>query len=650
MPYELTLYKTKMNRGNRAYSAEALQSILGASPALHLTIANQIVPNTPFAIYAISATFGTQGQDIILEGYDYITFEYGRNGKTQTWYAFIDDIQPLATSLGDLFISHTVDIWAMACIYFMGVSGTFHMNGYLERAHVNDLILSSNSNIAYQDMRNTLAACEVGYNTSLITKNRPRNIPSGKAEEQKYLYIYIANPKEIGFKNLDIQSVEVGNWDDRGSDSYNSFGLLLVYPISSNGYFTICTKDKPSSISGSDLTTWSVDKLTSSAITAMCISSIPPLSDSSNLSGMKTYSGTATYSYFDDGISGISQLNALFTQDQTEASEGLPPYLNWFNFVQGIGVFPYINTDTLNNCSIQKTSVFSDYISNIPKFRTTIYNPIYIGEYLIPPQIGQAPDNYINSSDIKQIITPDLEYIITYLGDNWQYVEGIEKYIITENTSVFASNITLDYWTRLNAKQTSISALKGQYNSVMTPVVSGFTSAGKTVGDIGSSVFSGDIGKFTKYNIFSGIGNKASFIQGIANAIFDFQSASNAAKMSEQQYNSGVTNAGKAINFFGAFFDTPEANVVIFSCENQLNTICRNLHRYGYNTFLSIDEVYNNHKRKYFNYFKGVDIAVSGMPMAWCDEIAEMFNRGVTLWQSDVENYERCNYQANLNW
>ena len=645
MPTALRFYKTKMNRGNRAYDGAALDNILDAAPSVYIVIQPTIIPDVDF--YFMSGTASTT--DYLLGGYDYFSYEY--NGRT--WYSFIDDIQPIASDVGKFRVSHTTDRWAMAIKYFMGANGTFHMNGTLERAHVNDLVLSDTlKTSAYPDMSYTLANTEAPYNTQLLRCVRNtayKALYSGL----RYLYLYIANPRELG---VDVENDRgmpqrwlVGDFEDFDDLDTPTFGMLLVYIIGNNGrvYY------RSSSGAGSKGGWFDIRSLTSSAITAMYISDIPPCSYADNYSGVTLGSGGASVTPYiwDENAPNIDS----FYAKAPNTTEGLPPYLNWFYTINGVSQIyvDMLSTEPISNGIISKQTDFTEYLKRIPKMRSTIYNPIMVGDYRIAPQKGQSINQYINTANWKQSITPDLQYIVTVLPDNYDYLEGQNKFIITANRGVFASDTVLDYWTRLNATQSTIAANKSQFNAVMQPIVSGLSSLGSSMSEgttAGLKLLKSDVSGVADMNVFNMASKTGGLVQSIGNAVYSWQSAANAKELAQQQYNAGTTISGNTLNSYSGSIDSSEAIFNVYSCELQYDIIAPNLHKYGYSTLCQIDEIYTNHRRKYFNYFKGVDVSVSGMPIAWCNEIADMFNNGVTLWQSDVENYERCNYQVNLNW
>ena len=72
------------------------------------------------------------------------------------------------------------------------------------------------------------------------------------------------------------------------------------------------------------------------------------------------------------------------------------------------------------------------------------------------------------------------------------------------------------------------------------------------------------------------------------------------------------------------------------------------LHRYGYNTPLQLDEIYKNHKRKFFNYFECSSCDIEGVPTDIAEDINTMFESGVHLWSGEVSNWNVPNWQEDV--
>ena len=641
----VTFYKTKMNRSNRAYDGAALDTILNAASALSVNITPEVIPDTPFAIVSANNN-GITASDIVLGGYDYISYSYG--GKT--WYAFIDDVQALATSVGNFFIYHTVDKWAMCIKYF---TQTFHMQGSVERAHVNDIMNAGSSvNNAFIDMQFTTGATEAPYNKMFVRKARSEM--SEFRGDCYYLYVYIANPKEVGISSpYGAQQY----WDiprpseTEVSRSLAGTGLLCVYPayVTAGSIYIVVyqSNEIPEGHFEPPAEIMPIEMLTSSAITGMTLSKIPPVfglgSGDDLLYGIHT--GVIIQPYWGhEYITGKDSANFDFKIVKTKPDEGLPSYLNYFTRITVTPTqYTFIDYSTvisgMSNGSISKAETFDEYLNSIPKMLSRIYNPLYIADELLN---SQGIDYSYNSPSIKMGYTPDLKYLCLIIDGHYHIGSTRRKYI--PNSGLFAPDVTIDYWTKLNAEQTGLQAQSKKFNAISGAVFA------PIAGGIGTAAVSSKSGSAPAAIAGAAVGAVSGAVSGIGNAVYAVQSANNMQEIADRQYNCGETNEYASTGIFTALYSQVENFLTQYFCTDQFDIIAPNLHRMGYNTFLQIDEIYTNHKRKYFNYFKGADISVSGMPQNWCEDIQNMFNNGVTLWQSDVENYERLNYPQNTGW
>lgn len=629
----VTFYKTKMNYSNRAYNSAALTNILSAAEKYTINVSPAVLPDTPFAV--VSADNSITASDLILGGYDYIAFNYGN----KTWYAFIDDIQPIAASQGNFFVSHTTDKWAMCCEYFTGENGSFHMQGYVERAHINDLVKSGNNVVI--DMTNTTASTEAPYNKELLTVNtlKPVDIDIENMPDDisfgGFLYLYIANPNEIGISQ-DYQSYSYDN-----VNFFSSYGLLACYPIIINN-----STGKVYFVASNTVATYNLtvdilelNEITSSAVTAMTISKLPPFdnlkTENGNSYGLSVYNTESdgsgqNYLFWNTDI--LKDLVVTFPNPNT----GIPN-INFFFNIKSININNFYNLNNYYLQSVNQYTSYSDYVQNIPKAISTIYNPIYINKNILKTQT-----EYTQIGDIYISLSPDIQnYNICFSQNNnnasiLQFL-GAETVMIVPNTAIFSSDIVIDYWTRLNATQMSLQASQQTFNAILNATVgTAYSSAG-----IGQNISSG--------NITGAIAQSKNVLSNIGNAPFSIMQAGNMQEIAEKQYNCGETRAFNTTGLYSAINDKSYSFITVYQIDSkELLNIGINLHRYGYSTFLQIDEIYENHMREAFNYFKGANVSVSGLPQSWCNDIAQMFNEGVTLWQNEVENYERTNYQIGI--
>lgn len=625
----VTFYKTKMNRSNRAYDGAALDTILNAAPKLAFDVPNGVIPNVPFVIRSGETAAITD----ILNGYDYITYTY--SGKT--FYSFLDSVQFLATSAGNCSVMHSTDVWAMAVKYS---ADTLHFNGNVERAHVNDLI-GLKFNTGRIDMKYTTGTPEAQYNKMYVKKEIPEM--SVYNDNGWYLYIYFANVDELTTGLEQKPSINqywcIEDANLPGSQKgkcFNSEGLVAVYygeqrSAGSDILFTAIKDGNKSQIGR-----FTIQSLTSSAITAMTLSKIPPVhgggNGSSNVYGVTLHEAPDPVGvYWDDSYLKNDGVYYTFNSFEPAPREGLPFWINYFT-VHGGSQGQYLGVSTTFN--ISKTTDYNEYLKKIPKMLSNIYNPLYILDDIAQLPISDTDNTGLEwLSSVRVSYSPDLKNLLICLPKDNHFRDKAARYILVPNKSLFSPDVTNDYWTQLNAEQTGLKAQSNKFNAIVNAITAPLKGLSEGA-QAGAPVA---VGKAITGTLQAG-----------ANAVFDVQAADRLQEVADRQYDCGSTTAYNTTGLYNALSNLQENFLVKYSCEFQYDVIAPQLHRYGYNTFLQIDEIYTNHKRECFNYFKGVDVSVSGVMQAWCDEIAAMFNSGVTLWQSDVENYERVNYQQGL--
>ena len=636
----VTFYKTKMNRSNRAYDGAALDTILNAAPKLAFDVPNGVIPNVPFVIRSGETAAITD----ILNGYDYITYTY--SGKT--FYAFLDSVQFLATSVGNCSVMHSTDAWAMAVKYS---ADTLHFNGNLAQAHVNDLKFAYklvDKQYAYLDMTNTSATCEAYYNKQLVKRKREKM--QEFSEENYYLYIYIANAERVLPEIFTGEPLQDWFPDGLNKRSFPTYGLLLVYPAyidKTGGAYYYYTDNE--NIEESTIHSVNIETLTSGDISGMVLSKIHPVSAAENSSdtnsklyALHDYNGRAFWStdYTED-------YGFIVHEVPESLKKGLPSYLNYFGKITGSQVG--LQTAVFPSPVLEKYNNYNDYLRHIPKMISSIYEPVYLNDNVLPCENGTLYTNGFNVSHLKMSYTPDLMYLSIILpDDNTSFLSGAERQILLPNRGLFRPETTEDYWTRLNAYNMSLSAQQMRVNTGYNLVKSFM----KTVGNVSAMAMASTVpgvGTALSAALAPAAGNSVDkLIQATIDATFATKQADVISSIANMQYNAGDTNEYSASNSYVSYMNKNENVFWKLSVEQQYGVIAPQLHRYGYNTFLQIDEVYSHHKRECFNFFKGVDVSVNGLQADWCDEIASMFNSGVTLWQSDVENYERVNYQQGL--
>ena len=125
-------------------------------------------------------------------------------------------------------------------------------------------------------------------------------------------------------------------------------------------------------------------------------------------------------------------------------------------------------------------------------------------------------------------------------------------------------------------------------------------------------------------------------------------------EIAEQQYRAGIGTKDITTGYYGSLLDKNSPSLLWYKQnEHSFENIAIRLHRYGYNTFLQIDDIYKNHKRRHFNYIQCPNIEVHGVPLSVGNEIAIMFKNGVHLWncitaEDKVGDFEVNNHEMSV--
>lgn len=644
---EVVFYQTKLSDSNRCYGAANYDSYLASCNKKTVTLSHDVVPNNPFNISTTTAMWQ----------YNYITYTY----KGYKFGAFIDSVSIQAIS-GTTVIQHHTDNWYFV-LQNIGINNIdFH--GQVSRAHVNDYVKDGNK--AYPTLENTTATPEEQFNTANLKYVQPRfdrSIDNGAANNifaSYWLYIYVANPSEISdyyhaLPEWQSLSTQYGSTPNTGITLTYIIQLyasgtqvrdkLYAYDIDT-GSFTPMVYNSTRSMKLSDLT--------STAISAITISKIPPTSV------------TVTYQ---DSLDRYSlSPSGLFTANSApegDPTNGLPTVMSYCMAHTLIGVSSLMNEEDSDEvegvyCGAQETELttYSEYIINIPKLRSFVYQPVYVGDNVVNT-LNKFTANNTYIPPILEAVSLDLTSYFVTLPDNTR--QGRNEIMSRNNLAVFSPAVLRDYWTRLNSLQTSISATISKNKAInqgvknITGIVKSSLSTLASGGKVAASVASGDIagGISAGANVGGGIVDIVeqgiNFQRNQENVALQQRSADAQKEVADFQYNTGNTQSEQATSYFSTIADTSsECLVYILQPDKNKQIIGKNLHRFGYNTFLQLDDVYFNHKRTHFNYIQTVDASVVGVPSDIAADLENMFNSGVHLWQDDVENFEQANYQEGL--
>ena len=397
----VTFYKTKLNKQNRCYGAEQYDSYLSTCEKLDVTLSHDIIPNQPFNIETTTGMWG----------YNYITYTY----KGYLFGAFVDSINIQAIS-GTTVIYHSTDNWYFT-LKNIGVNNIdFH--GRVMRGHVRDTDKShkpildnttltaeevfNNANLKFYDFTNCM-----GGDTNPMTEKT--------FNETWYLYIYFATPSKVLSGEYDQSQYIDGN------KYLSNNGLTLCYPVYIfDDDFYICKVDN--GVLQKDIR---ISDLTNTNITAMTLSKVSP------------DNGVQFYQYSDSEIRLGDAAGVLYKGEWIDtAKEGLPSYASiprWFSPVD-VNVYRYfengeeLNFSNLMGNPITNTDNYDDYLKQIPKFTSLVYNPHYFG--------GSVIDIYKIESPYPLKVTISFDLTSYILMKKVRNLKGNRNISIIQNTLV----------------------------------------------------------------------------------------------------------------------------------------------------------------------------------------------------------------------
>lgn len=624
-------YKLKISPQNRFYNKAAYEAYLtDANVLFTYTYKNDIIPDQPFYL-----SRNTVENAKLLYNATYVTYDI--NGLM--YGAFITEAQPLAPNGKQYRLNQVVDWWYFALFNEYDM----HFHGSCERAHVNDI----DQETKLPTLINTLPVAEFAISNyaKTLAANRLINFRGvyidGKRENNfTFLYIFFNTPSKNDI-TISNHKEQVYQTPSGGYHTSQGFTYVFLYNKLSGFVYPLNIDQPPTSI----------NDITNENITSMSISDlfVEPRGDYTI-----TKSGDERYTVsFSNSKYGVSS----HTYNKNDGS--LPKKLS-FIYYDFDDIMPNLDTSLFKAVwEIEDDELLTATINPAtPVIKQTTYN-----SYIEKSVIKQYANVYVNKSingtafDIFKIrfnnstppvsiyLTPDLStYLVRFNG-----AQGGPRYYQNElavnNPSYFKPDTVNDYWTRLNAKQTGISAKQIEIGAINSAI----QNATKIVGTGAKAITSLQSGSAPDVGaIIDGVGSIAGNIAGIKQANLSYEQAGNMQEIAEKQYNDGKIRSDSQIGpyFQSAIFS--EIYLLEYYAENY-KPLQIDLHRYGYNTFLQIDDIYEHHQREHFNYFKAADIEVTGVPQFIADDIENMFKRGVHLWTRDIEEFENgTNYQLGL--
>ena len=614
----VTFYKTKLNSCNRCYDVAAYERYLGGCTRSTFDLSHDIVQDNPFQVPSTENALDWYE-------YNYITWEV--NGRK--YGAFIDDVRYNAIT-GTTTVYHKLDVW-----YFVLNNCVFDMHGQAIRAHVNDM---KRADVGFRGtLENTYNTPEEQFNAENVIRDK-RSLFS-RSDDCRWVYIYFNNPQgdPLNAKSF-YQNVVAPTGDKIALTGAVVVGALYV-PTG-----TCCFRPKSATEEGHNGVI-NLANLTGDMITSMVISDIPPTPDATMeaLVGIPTFDIGGTITKFvasSETITGYPNYMVapatLYMRVQRKFSE-LKTADGYKNLIYEDTVLGFVGT-------------YEAYLGQIVKARSTVYNPIFIqGNYVSSMKTS-------SESAIQYGLSPDFTFNYTVVQQS--NLQGLAPLSVKNNVSAFAPDTVLDYWTQQNAMRTSLAAKQQKFNSIMQGIKASVDFTLDVVRGAGQAATGGAL--MTASGGAKGFGSLMGGVTTLANApldlatatgnaTFNYQMADITEQIAQRQYQNGQVSSEVAVSYYINLTQGDACEVeIIYQNETNLRHIAERLHRYGYATFLQLDEIYTHHRRTKFNFIQTLNAEITGVPTRFAEELAQMFNGGVHLWSGNVEEWEVVNYQENL--
>lgn len=629
-------YKLKISPQNRFYNKAAYEAYLtDANVLFTYTYKNDIIPDQPFYL-----SRNTVENAKLLYNATYVTYDI--NGLM--YGAFITEAQPLAPNGKQYRLNQVVDWWYFALFNEYDM----HFHGSCERAHVNDI----DQETKLPTLTNTVpvAECPVSnFNRSVSVVNLTALngvSVAGKVDKNfTFLYIFFNKLSEVEIEGTNRQQIYYDSLDNIYMSQGFTYVFLLdkitgyVYPIDGNSGRMLLTD------------------ITNGNVVSMYITDAFAVAKSNyNL----TYN-SASNSYQMNFLNGEEDRWAVNSHTYTKDDGSLPKRLSYLIDKQYQGAVSsaaafrakiFVDQFDLTFRSINPAKPIVKY-NTYDQYKQTALIKQFSNTYV---EVG-LNDNVIdtfklnmneanNDTPIYISLVPDLSSFIVSFGRARKSPAYNNQEFIVNNKSMFKPDTVQDYWTRLNAKQTGISAKQirvGAINSIVQGVSKTLAAPAKIAGNVASGNIAGAVGEAA-----SSIGAIGGLATTSVQAGYSFEQADIIQEIADKQMRDGNVNSDSQV---GVYLQQSVYSGIylVYYYPSLYYPLQIDLHRYGYNTFLQLDDIYEHHQREHFNYFKAADIEVTGVPQFIADDIENMFKRGVHLWTRDIEEFENgTNYQLGL--
>lgn len=626
---QVTLYKAKLNANNRCYDKTAYDSYLSSLDKVVVNIPADVVPNTTFYVNKSQTTW---------QLYSYMTFEYAG----LKYASFIADVQPLASN-GTIAISHTTDWWYYVCENELPIS--FH--GQCVRAHVNDWKYDNVTKAYYPTLDNTYDKPEEQISTNGYKMSSEKIVKTNK--DYRFVYMVINQVPQEGISVLDgddISQYLIYQWFGGSLDEWEQLSLtntLILGIIDNTG--TVSFKfSKPSVIpTEQEIEDCSIKlkDIQSDAISGLTISDLNcdrlgcTVAYITNSSGKKLYYFKTQTDYiysYETFMLNCSlkwlpkQIYGLRSFESKTIDINLPLYY-CENLHMSNGTYPALNYERYKNYGITKmhTSPYTN-ISIAGNIVNYFYNNR--NNLILNPVDGSLSGDQKLTTEM--LLFPTLS-VVSISVQNLENFDYRTEYFLVNNVTSFKPFVTRSFADSIDIELAGLNAQRKEVNAGFG-VAKSTLSTGIGIGKI----FGGD---------FSGIGGALTgavdTAQSIVNLDYTVRENDLTLRKAQGQYFNGNISSDTATGYYSTITKLDWNNVTFL----QLNDLGKEqlfplLHRYGYNTPLQLDEVYKNHRRKYFNYIQTADSEITGVPLKIANDIKHMFDSGVHLWSGTVDEWE----------
>lgn len=657
----IRLYKTKLDQSNRMGTLEEYQSYIYSLSYQEVEIKQPFVEkNNHMYIKYFNDELENGSYDL----YNYALID-GVFGDVVP--AFVK-LSPLATEGYRVDVS--VDYW-YKYLRFKYYGGNIDLHGKCIRANVNEWeeYNEATQTFSKPTLKNTYLTQEENVAVSDMergTINRvDRPVIISLPENYAYIYIYFNNPKQA---NLNYSAV------GESSALHSFFGSQRILepqletrkPKSLQGALACGTINLETGfccfsgryLSGSSfvpITDNTVEcccylrELTNSYITTIYITDVPP--NIIDVNSMYTQIVSFEIPFFGAVnervyIPVYNSDEYCFKLDYSTSDDGSLPHIM------------YCPATISSSLTIQKRDVESfnlnfiwrddelyksdeNYSNSIVKARSFIYNPLLYMNTII---------DTLHSEQIEISITADGRQFIAMIDSD--ILLSNERIVRSVNPMLFTPDTVKDYWSIINAERTcfALEAVQTEalFNASIATVDSargGFNSIGNMTG--GASGGGGAAAAGGALDLISNISKRNKTIIGSVNT---YMLAETDKIFAEAQKQNGVVSSSVPTGYYGSQLHGYNTTLSYAKLSRKsLDTVTEQLHRYGYATFLLLEDVLENHKREKFNYIQASQVELHGCDTDLAQDIISMFQNGVHLWHTnDVGNYNTTNYQVNV--